>query len=90
MLCVAMLISNTQAHGIFWNPTSRAQLAQLSGWEKDATSIISEPMPGTFFLCSLLLCIQPVALFSNCGPVQRLLQDDATRAGDPGQNPARV
>lgn len=32
-------------HGIFWNPTSRAQLAQLSGWESDATSIIAEPMP---------------------------------------------
>jgi len=32
-------------HGIFWSPTSRAQVSQLSGWEADATSIISEPMP---------------------------------------------
>ena len=34
-----------QGHGIFWSPTSRAQLAQLSGWESDATKIIAEPMP---------------------------------------------
>ena len=38
-------VGTAEAHGIFWSPTSRAQLSQLSGWEDDATSIISEPMP---------------------------------------------
>lgn len=33
------------AHGIFYTPTSRAQIAQNNGWEADSTSIISEPMP---------------------------------------------
>ena len=42
---LACLLDSVVSHGIFWNPTSRAQLAQLSGWESDATSIISEPMP---------------------------------------------
>jgi len=42
---VLAFVSHATAHGIFWSPTSRAQLAQLSGWEQDATSIISEPMP---------------------------------------------
>ena len=33
------------AHGVFWTPLSRAQIAQNNGWEADTTSIISEPMP---------------------------------------------
>jgi len=39
------LVGLVNGHGIFWSPTSRAQLAQLSGWESDATTIIAEPMP---------------------------------------------
>lgn len=42
---LATLASVVNAHGIFWSPTSRAQLAQTSGWMPDSTSIISEPMP---------------------------------------------
>ena len=42
---VLTLAVGVGGHGIFWQPTSRAQLSQLSGWESDATSIISEPMP---------------------------------------------
>ena len=37
-------LASATSHGIFWNPMSRAQLAQNSGWEADSTSIISEPM----------------------------------------------
>lgn len=44
-MIVLTLCASAHSHGIFWEPTSRAQLAQLSGWETDATSIISEPMP---------------------------------------------
>ena len=35
----ATVLSVVDAHGIFWSPTSRDQLAQLSGWEADATSV---------------------------------------------------
>lgn len=43
---LATLADLAEGHGIFWKPTSRAQLSQLSGWEPDATSAaISEPMP---------------------------------------------
>ena len=42
---IVCLVTRVASHGIFWSPTSRAQLAQLSGWESDATKIIAEPMP---------------------------------------------
>jgi len=45
LLLLALFFCQCKGHGIFWSPTSRAQLSQLSGWEVDATSIISEPMP---------------------------------------------
>eukprot|EP00756_Hemistasia_phaeocysticola_P029420 Hpha_TRINITY_DN16231_c0_g6::TRINITY_DN16231_c0_g6_i1::g.13212::m.13212 len=44
-LLVASLATQGSGHGMFWTPTSRAQLSQLSGYEADATTIISEPMP---------------------------------------------
>jgi hypothetical protein len=39
------LVAGAAAHGIFWSPTSRAVLSEQSGYMKDATTIISEPMP---------------------------------------------
>jgi len=42
---VHFLLPVVWGHGIFYSPTSRAQLSQLSGYESDATSIIAEPMP---------------------------------------------
>jgi hypothetical protein len=44
VLCF-VLAGVSDAHGLFWSPTSRARLAKESGWTTDATSIISEPMP---------------------------------------------
>merc|ERR1711957_366246 len=44
VLCF-VLVGVSDAHGLFWSPTSRARLAKESGWTTDATSIISEPMP---------------------------------------------
>mmetsp|Transcript_34911 Transcript_34911/g.71258 ORF Transcript_34911/g.71258 Transcript_34911/m.71258 type:complete len:258 (+) Transcript_34911:16-789(+) len=44
-LSLCVLVSGTHAHGIFWTPTSRAVLSEQSGYELDATTIISEPMP---------------------------------------------
>jgi lytic starch monooxygenase len=41
----ASMVTATMAHGIFWTPTSRAILSEQSGYEADATTIISEPMP---------------------------------------------
>jgi len=38
-------LPSVAAHGIFWSPTSRAILSEQSGYMKDATTIISEPMP---------------------------------------------
>ena len=42
---MAALVGSAHAHGVFWTPLSRAQIAQNSGWEADTTSIIAEPMP---------------------------------------------
>merc|ERR1719510_1391145 len=42
---IAQIVCIAQGHGVFWTPTSRAQLAQNSGWMSDTTTIISEPMP---------------------------------------------
>eukprot|EP00656_Telonema_subtile_P000925 TRINITY_DN10441_c0_g2_i2.p1 TRINITY_DN10441_c0_g2~~TRINITY_DN10441_c0_g2_i2.p1 ORF type:complete len:307 (+),score=56.16 TRINITY_DN10441_c0_g2_i2:64-984(+) len=39
------IVLPTDGHGIFLTPTSRAILSEKSGYEKDATTIISEPMP---------------------------------------------
>jgi len=44
-LALSLLVASCAAHGIFWTPTSRAVLSERSGYEKDATTIISEPMP---------------------------------------------
>mmetsp|Transcript_2647 Transcript_2647/g.2632 ORF Transcript_2647/g.2632 Transcript_2647/m.2632 type:complete len:262 (-) Transcript_2647:254-1039(-) len=41
----ATLFATAASHGIFWSPTSRAVLSEQSGYMKDATTIISEPMP---------------------------------------------
>lgn len=41
----ATLLTSAASHGIFWSPTSRAVLSEQSGYMKDATTIISEPMP---------------------------------------------
>ena len=41
----ALLVLHARSHGIFWTPTSRARLSELSGYEADATTIIAEPMP---------------------------------------------
>jgi len=45
ILLAAYLVASVNAHGIFTQPLSRARLSELSDWEKDATTIISEPMP---------------------------------------------
>lgn len=39
------LVTTVAAHGIFWTPNSRTTLSEQSGYEADATTIISEPMP---------------------------------------------
>lgn len=44
-LVVASQVALCSSHGIFWSPVSRAVLSEQSGYMKDATSIISEPMP---------------------------------------------
>jgi len=48
MRSAALLVSlaaDASGHGMFWTPKSRARLSEVSGYEKDATTIISEPMP---------------------------------------------
>eukprot|EP00928_Gymnodinium_smaydae_P043163 TRINITY_DN28980_c0_g2_i1.p1 TRINITY_DN28980_c0_g2~~TRINITY_DN28980_c0_g2_i1.p1 ORF type:complete len:271 (-),score=17.40 TRINITY_DN28980_c0_g2_i1:115-927(-) len=44
-LLVSAFLCSCLGHGVFWTPTSRAQLAQRSGWMQDTTKIIAEPMP---------------------------------------------
>lgn len=39
------MVAYASGHGIFWTPKSRAVLSEESGYMKDATTIISEPMP---------------------------------------------
>jgi hypothetical protein len=45
VLITCSAVSLVAAHGVFWSPLSRAQIAQNNGWESDTTSIIAEPMP---------------------------------------------
>jgi len=42
---IAAVAGTGDGHGIMWKPWSRANIAEEIGWEPDATSIISEPMP---------------------------------------------
>lgn len=44
-LLYAALLARAHGHGIFLTPNSRATLSEQSGYEIDATTIISEPMP---------------------------------------------
>jgi len=45
IVVASTLAAGASGHGIFWSPTSRAQICQNSGYCPDATTIISEPMP---------------------------------------------
>lgn len=75
----AGLISGAASHGIFWSPTSRAQLSQNSGYMKDATSIISEPMPDLPYSRSYpgnRPFAEPGMSVSNVGPCGQETYDD--------------